>query len=67
MEKFSSTHKYDSQNKQFPLIKKIQNAFFAFIFKPTLYIHNSGQMQGVESRRHSSLFQGFRNDADGLK
>jgi len=24
-------------------------------------------MQGVESRRHSILFQGFRNEADGLK
>jgi hypothetical protein len=27
----------------------------------------AGQMQGVGSRRHSTLFQGFRNEADGLK
>jgi len=35
----------------------------------TCIIHafNSGQMRGVESRRHSRLFQGFRNEADGLK
>ncbi len=35
----------------------------------TCIIHafNSGQMRGVESRRHSILFQGFRNEADGLK
>jgi hypothetical protein len=27
----------------------------------------SGQMQGVGSRRHSILFQGFGNVADGLR
>ncbi len=38
-------------------------------FDLTCIIHafNTGQMQGVESRRHSILFQGFRNEADGLK
>lgn len=33
MEDSSSTNEYVGQNKQFLLIKKIQNAFFAFIFK----------------------------------
>jgi len=36
--------------------------------KLTCNIHafTSGQMQGVESRRHSILFQGHRNEADIL-
>ncbi len=32
-----------------------------------IHAFNLGQMQGVGSRRHSILFQGFRNEADGLK
>ena len=32
-----------------------------------IHAFNLGQMQGVGSRRHSILFEGFRNEADGLK
>jgi len=35
----------------------------------TCIIHESGlgQIQGAENRRHSVLFQGFRNAVDALK
>jgi len=44
-------------------VEKSTTALFTCI----IHAIHSGQIQGVERRRHRILFQGFRNEADGLQ
>ncbi len=63
IKKLSKTE--DDKNKKNLMQKSVE--ITAEILACIIHAFNLGQMQGVESRRHSKLFQGFRNAADGLK
>jgi hypothetical protein len=56
-----------TENKLFNPIFEINTFFYVNNIACIFHAFNLAQMRGVESRRYSILFQGFRNEADELK